>query len=149
MHQYTVSKTKNGTRQRTMLPTSKKLVLLSRWLTERYPLFQANYAYNAGQLEMLIRECQKRGFRPVLLVLPVNLALIGHKFDTPMARYRADGGKLATKYGIPFIDFVAQARLTNHDFYDLFHLVEPGRVKWQARLSREVANLLQQYGMTK
>jgi hypothetical protein len=149
VHQYTVSKTKSGTRQRTMLPTSKKLVLRNRWLTERYPLFRANYAYNAGQLAKLIQECQKRGFHPVLLVLPVNLALIGHALDAPMARYRGDGRKLATKYGIPFVDFVAQAGLANHDFYDLFHLVEPGRVKWQARLSHEVVALLGQYTLTK
>jgi hypothetical protein len=149
VHQYTVSRTKNGTHQRTMLPPTKKLVLLDRWVTERYPLFRANYAYNAGRLEKLIEECQKRGFRPVLLVLPVNLALIGHAFDAPMARYRGDGRKLAAKFGIPFADFVAQVGLANHDFYDLFHLVEPGRVKWQARLSREVVALLGQYAMTK
>jgi hypothetical protein len=148
VHRYTRSKTKNGTIQLTMLPTSKKLVLLSRWLTERYPLFQANDAYNAGRLDKLIQECQKRGFHPALLVLPINLALIGHAFDAPMTRYRADAGKLATKYGIPLIDFVTQARLANHDFYDLFHLVEPGREKWQARLSHEVVGLLRQYGLS-
>lgn len=149
VHAYTQSKTKNGTIQRTMLPTRKKLVLLGRWLTERYPLFKANYAYNAGMLDKLVKECRKRGFHPALLVLPVNLALVGHSFDAPMARYRTDAGKLAAKYGIPFVDFLAQTRLTNHDFYDLFHLVEPGREKWQTRLSREVVGLLKQYGMTK
>jgi hypothetical protein len=66
-----------------------------------------------------------------------------------MARYRADGRALAARNGIPFIDFVAQVGLTNYDFFDLFHLVEPGRIKWQARLSREAVALLDQYGMTK
>jgi hypothetical protein len=148
-HQYTVSKTPGGTRQRTMLPTSKKLTLLNRWVTERYPLFRAHYAYNAAKLAKLVEECRQRGFHPVLLALPVNLPLIGHAFDAPMARHRADGRALAARYGILFVDFVAQVGLTNHDFYDLFHLVEPGRVKWQARLSREVVALLGQYGMTK
>ena len=148
-HRYTVSKTPGATRQQTMLPTSKKLTLLNRWMTERYPLFRANYAYNAGMLETLVEECRRRGFHPVLLVLPINLPLIGHAFAAPMARYRADGRVLAARYGIPFVDFVAQVGLANHDFYDLFHLVEPGRIKWQARLSREVVALLDQYGMTK
>jgi len=33
------------------------------------------------------------------------------------------------------------------DFADLFHLVEPGRVKWQLRLSKTVVSLLARYGM--
>ena len=35
------------------------------------------------------------------------------------------------------------------DFYDLFHMVEPGRVKWQLRLSKTVVSLLEHYGMGK
>ena len=148
-HRYTVSKTPGATRQQTMLPTSKKLSLLNGWMTKCYPLFRANYAYNARMLETLVEACRRRGFHPVLLVLPINLPLIGHAFAAPMARYRADGRALAARNGIPFVDFVAQVGLTNYDFFDLFHLVEPGRIKWQARLSREVVALLDQYGMTK
>jgi hypothetical protein len=42
--------------------------------------------------------------------------------------------------------FVAAADLRDGDFYDLWHLVEPGRAKWQALLSARTATLLLRYG---
>jgi hypothetical protein len=37
--------------------------------------------------------------------------------------------------------------MVSGDFYDLVHLVEPGRVKYQRRLCGQSADLLRQYGM--
>ena len=33
------------------------------------------------------------------------------------------------------------------DFFDLWHLVEPGRVKYQDRVAAKTASLLQRYGL--
>jgi len=48
---------------------------------------------------------------------------------------------------IPKINFLKRTHLVSSDFADLFHLVEPGRVKWQLRLSKTVVSLLARYGM--
>ena len=56
---------------------------------------------------------------------------------------------LAKKHGVPWVSFVsaARARLQNADFYDLWHLVEPGRVVWQKLLSEKTVTLLEKYGL--
>ena len=41
---------------------------------------------------------------------------------------------------------VSAAKLPNSSFYDLWHLVEPGRTTWQGLLSARTAALLKQYG---
>jgi hypothetical protein len=42
---------------------------------------------------------------------------------------------------------VKAAGLKDGDFFDLFHLVEPGRVKYQRLLSQKTARLLDAYGL--
>ena len=49
---------------------------------------------------------------------------------------------LADEYDVPYVDFNAELPLTNDDFHDLSHLVEPGRVVWQTRLAEELVRLL-------
>jgi hypothetical protein len=83
----------------------------------------------------------------VLVEMPLNQPIIGHAFDAACKTYRDSCRALAKKYGIPNIDFVDKLHLVNGDFYDLFHLIEPGRVKWQLRLSKTVVSLLARYGM--
>jgi lysophospholipase L1-like esterase len=124
---------------------AEKTALAARWVAERKPLFEANYAVNAAELERLVRLCRQRGFRPVLIELPIDLRLAGDTFGRARARYRADSRRLAARYDIPFLDFVARAGLRNAEFYDLFHLVEPGRAKWQKRLTAEIVPLLRAY----
>ena len=55
----------------------------------------------------------------------------------------------ATAYGIPYEDFIARIGLVSDDFVDVSHLVEPGRAKYQRRLSRLVVARLKQYGLTR
>ena len=43
------------------------------------------------------------------------------------------------------MSFVSAAKLPNRDFYDLWHLVEPGRTVWQGLLSAKTAALLKAY----
>jgi hypothetical protein len=130
-----------------ILTVAQKKAWVQHWLSARYPLFKKHFDYNATVLERLIRACQLKGLHPVLLELPRNEQIIGHAFDKPRAKYTANCRKLAKDYGIPYVDFVAKAHLVNGDFYDVNHLVEPGRVKWQKRLSQQVVKLLKQYSM--
>ena len=129
-----------------ILTAAKKRMLVEAWRADRYPVFKRNFATSAGVLETLIKVCQARGMRPVLFELPRNTAIIGNKLSTPTARYRDKSRALGKKYGVPYVSFVAAAKLPNSSFYDLWHLVEPGRKAWQNLLSAKTAALLRQYG---
>jgi hypothetical protein len=120
----------------------RKEQLLETWLAERYPLFRKNYAANRDELEALLKECRERGFSAVLLELPMNVDFAGDRLDTPRETYQEDCRKLAIKYQVPWVTFVDELALPNTSFYDLAHLVEPGRTPWQTRLSEEIAPLL-------
>ncbi len=130
-----------------ILTLAQKKALIPDWLTRRYPVFKARFKYNLGQLERLVRACKRRGFHPVLLELPRNMAVIGGAFDRPIQRYHRGCKALAWKHGVPFVNFVRAARLVNRDFFDLAHLVEPGRVKFQRLLSDRTVRLLKRYDM--
>jgi hypothetical protein len=73
--------------------------------------------------------------------------VIGDAFDAATGRYQAGARSLAQKSDVPYVDFVAAAGFTDGDFYDLDHLVEPGRMKFQSRLAVETARLLALYKM--
>jgi hypothetical protein len=83
-----------------------------------------------------------RGHTPVLLDLPRNVPVIRRALDEPMLRWRADCKALAARKGLRWVNFVGKADLVNGDFYDLVHLVQPGRTKWQRLLSDEVIRAL-------
>ena len=125
-----------------ILPTAKKRALVQGWLDDRYPVFKRNFATSAAVLETLIRVCRRRGHYPVLFELPRDAAVIGSSLNAPTTKFRDRCRALATKYEIPWISFVNAARLPDRDFYDLWHLVEPGRKVWQSLLSTETARIL-------
>jgi hypothetical protein len=133
--------------QSKILSVAKKKALLRDWLAKRYPVFKRNYATSAGVLEKLVKVCRQSGMRPVLFELPRNTAIIGHQLDAPVSRYRKTCQALAKNYDIPYVSFVAQAKLPNSRFYDLWHLVEPGRSVWQGLLSAKTVELLKKYDM--
>ena len=130
------------------LSDAAKRGIVSTWMRVKYPRFRQRYAGNAAVLRELIALCQEKGFYPVLVELPLNLRIVGHAWDAPRGRYRRGARAAAATYGIPYEDFVARARLVSSDFVDVSHLVEPGRVKYQRRLSRFVVAKLKQYGLT-
>lgn len=130
-----------------ILSESRKRRAADEWLAERYPVFEQTYAANQASLDELVSTCLARKVHPVLLELPINLEIVGDSYDAPRGTYRAGARELAKKYKIPYVDFVEEVGLINSDFYDLMHLVEPGRVVWQARLSDEVARRIDEYGM--
>jgi hypothetical protein len=137
-HQYS---TRTG-----ILSTSKKKAMIQQWLVKRYPVYKANFSRNAALLEDLVKLCRTRGYKPVLFELPRDTAIIGRSLDAPTAKFRDTCVALHAKYGVPWVSFVSAAKLPNGDFYDIWHLVEPGRVIWQKLLSAKTAALLKQYG---
>jgi len=130
-----------------ILSLTKKRWLVGDWLQRRYPVFQNRYAYNLGQLERLIRACKARGLRPVMLDLPRNMVVIKDRFYRPIQRYHQGCRALAGEYSIPFVNFVGAANLVDRDFYDIAHVVEPGRTKFQRLLSDKTIDLIKRYGM--
>jgi hypothetical protein len=129
-----------------ILSTTRKKALVQDWLGDRYPVFKRNFGTSAGVLETLIKVCQTRGYKPVLFELPRDTAVIGTSLGAPSTRFRDKCKALATKYQIPWVSQVSAARLPNSSFYDLWHLVEPGRTTWQDLLSARTTALLKQYG---
>jgi hypothetical protein len=130
-----------------VLGDAKKRMILRKWLAVRYPLFKHNYAYDLGRLELVIAECQRLGQHPVLVNLPVDDAIVRPALDAPRARYARGCRKLAAEYHIRYVDFVGKVGFVSRDFADLWHCVPSGRVKYQARLSRVVHTLVDQYGL--
>ncbi len=138
-HQYGVHKTG-------ILTTAKKKAMVRQWLSKRYPVYKANFSRNAALLETLIKVCRTRGYKPVLFELPRNTAIIGVSLNAPTTKFRNKCVALRKKYGVPWVSLVSRAKIPNRDFYDIWHLVEPGRTIWQRLLSAKTAALLRQYG---
>ena len=117
---------------------------MRQWLADRYPVYKRNFASSAGVLETLIKACKNRGYKPVLLELPRDSAVIGSSLNAPTTKYRDKCKQLAARHKIKWVPQLAS--LPNSSFYDLWHLVEPGRKVWQGKLSARTAALLELYG---
>jgi len=126
---------------------SLKRFYVKYWLKARWPEFKVRYRYNLGVVESVVRVCLQRDLHPVLVDLPRDLPIIGHSFDAPVSAYKAGCKGLAAEYSIPWLTFVATSRFVDRDFFDIFHLVEPGRVKYQRLLSEKTVRLLAKYGL--
>ncbi len=137
-HQYS---TRTG-----ILSASKKRAAVKQWLSRRYPVYKANFAGNAALLEKLIKLCQARGYKPVLFELPRDTRIIGSSLAAPTRKFRDKSAALHVKYGVPWVSLVSKARIPDSSFYDLWHLVEPGRKVWQDKLSARTVYLLKLYG---
>lgn len=127
---------------RHILSAVKKKALVRSWLKTRAPVFKRNYAANLTALDTLVQACQQKGMTPVLVELPLNLPIVRHAFDRQRARYRMGCAGIASTRQVPYLRFVGKIGLRSRDFYDLIHLVGPGRSKYQARLAAEVVTLL-------
>ncbi len=135
-HQYSVSN---------RLSDAKKKLMLNKWLATRYPEFLKHFKLNEQLLTTLVERCKKQGLHVVLLDLPRNTDIIGKALDKPVSRMTAACKSVAAAQGVPWVDFVAQAHLPNASFYDLWHVVMPGRTTWQSLLSEKTAELLKNY----
>jgi hypothetical protein len=133
--------------ERRVLSEAEKKQIARDWVPKQYPKFDERFYYNLGMLELVIKECLDRGFRPVLLDLPRNVDVIGDRLDLPVGRYSRACLEISARYDIPFVSFVTGAGLTSSDFFDNAHLVETGRAKYQRVLSDTSVGLLREYGM--
>lgn len=123
---------------RTALSDDEKRQLVSDWVSDRYPVFQAAFETRLAELTKVVETCEARGLRPALLELPLNLEVVGDDFDEALKTYRQACFDLAKAHGIPYLRFVSSTGLTSADFHDLQHLLPSGRAKWQTRLSRQL-----------
>ncbi len=130
-----------------VLPPQGKARVAAQWMGRRYRPFSERLPGNLAALEQLVATCVAKGLHPVLLDMPRNTEVIGDRLDLPVAEYSRACAALAARHHVPFVSFVTGAGLTSDDFFDIAHLVEPGRAKWQARLSALVVDLLREYGM--
>ncbi len=127
------------------LTDGRKKLMLQQWLAKRYPEFKKHFKLNATLLTTLIKTCKARGLHVVLLDLPRNTDIIGKALDKPVSRMTAACTSVAAAENVPWVSFVAQAHVSNASFYDLWHLIGPGRATWQSLLSRKTAELLKNY----
>ncbi len=110
--------------------------------------FSARYSYNNGVLGQILAACKSRPWlHPVLVDMPRLMSLIGHAWDGPIATYHKGAWNFHTRYGTPFLNFVGKCHFVPNDFFDLVHLVNPGRPKFQAQLSGYTVQLLRSYKM--
>ena len=128
---------------------AEKRYYVSFWLSAHYPEFRACYSSELGMLQQIIRVCRRRHLRVALVDLPRDLPAIGSSFDGPVSRYHAGCSSLAGAWSIPWLHFNGAAHFVDGDFFDIFHLVEPGRVKFQSILSDKTIRLLKRYRMPK
>jgi hypothetical protein len=106
------------------------------WVKKCMPHFRRYFRSQGRVLGRLIEVCKAHHLRPVLIETPMNMAIIGHAFDTPIARVRSLCRDLSAAHSIRFRQHaVRDAHLTNRDFGDLYHMLDTGRVKWQRLMS--------------
>jgi hypothetical protein len=117
------------------LSPAKKRQLVREWMANQYPKLKYRWTYNLTELKLLLKLCNDRELHPVLLDMPRDMAIIGTAFNVPLQRYYTTCKAVAAQYHTAFVRLGGAAKLINTDFYDLAHLLKPGQVKWQRRLS--------------
>jgi hypothetical protein len=130
-----------------MMSWGRKQAMLRTWVQRSYPVFRARYLQNLLRLDALLTTCERRHVHAVLLDMPMDMQLIGSTLDVPLATYRHGCRSLAALHGIPYVSFAGRAQLTNDDFYDIAHMIGPGRAKLQKLLAQKTVTLLRRYNM--
>jgi hypothetical protein len=115
------------------------------WVKKNGRAFWSNVRYNARLLDLVVRTARQRGFRVVLLELPENTTAVGAAYDPYKAVYTPLAERIAARNGAIYLrpQQSDAVKLVNTDFYDITHLVEPGRAKWQHYLAEQLAPLLE------
>jgi len=73
---------------------------------------------------------------------PLNTSAAGPDWAGVVPAYRAACRRLARKYGVAYLHIERAVKLKDADFADLFHLLAPGRAKWQPEMARQLAAAL-------
>ena len=103
--------------------------------------YAANHAYNLSVLRELVELASAKGFRVVFFEQPLNTSIAGD-WAGVLPRYRTEVERIAADYAVPYLRVQEALRFEDRDFVDLYHLMPQARVRWQARMAREVAPIL-------
>jgi len=123
------------------LPLGKRRNVL--WVLEKdVRLYRLYSAYNLAMLEEILKLARERGFSVALYDQPLNASAAGPDWAGVVPAYRAACRRLARKYGVAYLHIERNVKLTDADFADLFHLLAPGRAKWQPEMARQLAAAL-------
>jgi hypothetical protein len=126
---------------RPLLSVTRKKELVPRWMDRRWASFKRNRAANLAAIGRVIVACKAKGLRPVLLDLPLDLAVVGNGLERPRSSVSAGCRDLARRYHIRYLSFLRSIALPNTAYWDIHHLVKTGYVSWQSRLSDELVRL--------
>ena len=105
-------------------------------------LYRLFSAYNLAMLEEILRLARERGFAVALYDQPLNASAAGPDWAGVVPAYRASCRRLARQYGVAYLHIERGVELEDADFADLFHLLAPGRAKWQPEMARQLAAAL-------
>jgi hypothetical protein len=105
-------------------------------------LYRLNSAYNLAMLEEILKLAHDRGWAVALYDQPLNTSAAGPDWAGVVPAYRAACRRLAARYGVAYLHIERGVKLKDADFADLFHLLAPGRAKWQPEMARQLAAAL-------
>ena len=105
-------------------------------------LYRLYSAYNLAVLEEILKLARERGFSVALYDQPLNTSAAGPDWAGVVPAYRAACRRLAREYGVAYLHIERAVSLKDDDFADLFHLLAPGRAKWQPEMARQLATAL-------
>lgn len=134
--QYAIHYYPLGARSHT--PLGKRHNVLSV-LRKDVRLYRQYGDYNFAVLEEILRLARERGFSVVLYDQPLNASAAGPTWAGVVPAYRDRARRLAEKYHVPYVHIERRVTLRDADFADLFHLLVPGRAKWQPEMARQLA----------
>ena len=123
------------------LPLGKRRNVL-HVLEKDVRLYRLFSAYNLAMLEEILRLARERGFAVALYDQPLNASAAGPDWAGVVPAYRAACRRLARQYGVAYLHIERGVELEDADFADLFHLLAPGRAKWQPEMARQLAAAL-------
>ncbi|MCX6374363.1 MAG: hypothetical protein NTX16_15070 [Actinobacteria bacterium] len=123
------------------LPLGKRRNVLAV-LKKDVQLYRRFSAYNLAMLEEILKLARDRGFSVALYDQPLNTSAAGPDWAGVVPAYRAACRRLAAKYGVAYLHIERGVKLKDADFADLFHLLAPGRAKWQPEMARQLAAAL-------
>jgi len=105
-------------------------------------LYRLYSAYNLAMIEEILKLARERGFSVALYDQPLNASAAGPDWAGVVPAYRAACRRLAREYGVAYLHIERAVALKDDDFADLFHLLAPGRAKWQPEMARQLAAAL-------
>jgi hypothetical protein len=105
-------------------------------------LYRKHADYNFAMLEEILKLADERGFDVVLYDQPLNASAAGPDWNGVVPAYRKRARELAGRYDVPYVHIERGVELRDDDFADLFHLLAPGRLKWQPEMARQLASAL-------